>query len=85
MINYQINVTGKAEKEYLKLPKKIQERVDRALATLTLNPKIGKTLTGKFNDCFSLRVWPYRVIYAIDLINKVVVILRIAHRKEVYR
>lgn len=85
MSKYQINITQKAEKEFLKLPKKIQARVDKVITSITLNPKSGKILTGKFDDCYSLRVWPYRIIYTIDSVNKVVVILRIAHRKEVYR
>ncbi|MFH1541204.1 MAG: type II toxin-antitoxin system RelE/ParE family toxin [Elusimicrobiota bacterium] len=43
----------------------------------------GKQLTGNFAGLFSLRVGDYRVVY--KPLHNTVLILRITHRKEVYK
>jgi mRNA interferase RelE/StbE len=50
---------------------------------LSKNPDKGKKLKGEFQDMRALRIGDYRVVYI--LIPDGVLILRIAHRKEVYR
>jgi mRNA interferase RelE/StbE len=50
---------------------------------LSKNPEKYPMLKGPFAGLRELRVGDYRVIYA--LINNDVVILRIGHRREVYR
>lgn len=47
------------------------------------NPNEGKQLKGTYNELYSLRVGDYRVLYTMILDG--VLILKIAHRKEVYR
>ncbi|MDD5687283.1 MAG: type II toxin-antitoxin system RelE/ParE family toxin [Elusimicrobia bacterium] len=60
----------------IKIAKQIEEE-------LTKNPMCGKRLTGDFAGLYSLRIGDYRIIYTLG--QNVVLILRIAHRKEVYR
>jgi mRNA interferase RelE/StbE len=36
-------------------------------------------------DDFRIRVGDYRIVYAIDDKQRVVIVARIAHRREVYR
>jgi mRNA interferase RelE/StbE len=43
----------------------------------------GKALTGEFQGLYRVRVGDYRVIYAVTGTD--VIVLRIAHRREVYR
>ena len=50
---------------------------------LRKNPDKGEPLKGKFKGMFKLKVGDYRVIYA--KIKESVLILRIGHRKHVYR
>ena len=50
---------------------------------LTKNPMCGKRLHGDFTGLYSLRIGNYRVIYTLT--QNTVLVLRIAHRKEVYR
>lgn len=59
---------------------KILEEVENCLS---VNPTEGKKLKGKFKELRSLRIGDYRVIYT--MIKEGVLILRIGHRKEVYR
>ena len=50
---------------------------------LIQNPKAGKMLTGEFKGLYRIRIGDYRVIYSI--LESEVLILRIAHRKDVYK
>ena len=45
--------------------KVIIKRVLSALIQLEINPFIGKKLKGEYKNQWSLRVWPYRIIYEI--------------------
>ena len=53
---------------------------------LTENPRrLGKPLVGEFQGLLSARRGNYRVIYTISEDDKMVVIHRIQHRRDVYR
>lgn len=43
------------------------------------------SLHGKHSGLFKLRVGDYRAIYDIDRANKIVVVHKIGHRREVYK
>ena len=64
-----------------------KSEVDRILSeierVLSKNPRVGKPLTGKFKGLYRYRIGDYRVIYAVE--GKSVWILKIGHRKKVYR
>ena len=64
--------------------KKLEKRILGAKSKLETNPTIGKKLTGKFEGQYSLRIWPYRIVYFINL-KKDVIITDIGHRKDIYR
>lgn len=84
-MRYQIRLEPKAEKELLKINSKDQIRIIDALENLKENPHAGKKLKGNFQGAFCLRVWPYRIIYEIFKQELIIVIIRIGHRKDVYR
>jgi mRNA interferase RelE/StbE len=67
-----------------KIPLSWRRRIVRAIDGLKENPYSGKKLQGKLSGAFSLRVWPYRIIYCIDKIKITIIILEIGHRQEVY-
>lgn len=64
--------------------KKLEKRILGAKSKLETNPLIGKKLTGKLDGQYSLRIWPYRIVYFIDQ-QKDVIITDISHRKDIYR
>lgn len=72
-----------AEKEFSKLSKKDQKKIYKKLVFLKSDPKSGKKLVGKLKGFYSLRVWPYRIIYMIK--SKKVLVFHIAHRQGVYK
>jgi len=59
---------------------RIMDKLEKDLAR---NPNKGEPLKGKFKGMFKLKVGDYRVIYT-KAINSIL-ILRIGHRKHVYR
>ena len=85
MKKYTVLILKKAERERCTLPPKDQQRVLRAIASLQTDPFRGKQLQGSFAGAFAIRVWPYRIIYTIEKEIVIVTVLRIGHRKEVYR
>ena len=52
---------------------------------LSGNPYYGKPLKGNKKGCYSLRVGEYRIIYEVYPSKKIVYIIRIGHRKDIYR
>ncbi|MEK7563278.1 MAG: type II toxin-antitoxin system RelE/ParE family toxin [Patescibacteria group bacterium] len=82
---YSIITTKKAHKELLQLPKRDRHRIERAIDHLKEEPYAGKHMHGNRKGMFSLRVWPYRVIYTIRHEIITVTIISIGHRKDIYK
>ncbi len=73
-----------AQKQYNRLPKAAQIKIYKKLDVLSKNSYSGKKLTGELSDFWSLRVWPYRIIYEINKKARRIEIHKIAHRQSVY-
>jgi mRNA interferase RelE/StbE len=68
------------------LSKQIKERIIGALDRLAENPRHhGVTKLEAEADLYRVRVGNYRVIYSIEDQQLVVLVLKIGHRREVYR
>ncbi|MGH3685924.1 MAG: type II toxin-antitoxin system RelE family toxin [Pseudonocardiaceae bacterium] len=53
---------------------------------LAVAPKrVGKPLVGEFKDLWSAHREQYRVVYESDDLRHVLLIHRVAHRRDVYR
>lgn len=67
------------------LPKKVREMIRKAIETrLANNPTHGKPLQYSLSGFRSLRVSTYRIIYKIEADDKIIRIVAIDHRKDVY-
>lgn len=84
-MKYRVRLKPKAEKELNNLPRRDYYRIIAALVSLAGDPFIGKKLEGRYKDYYSLRVWPYRIIYQIYKKELLVFVIRIGHRQEVYK
>lgn len=82
---YIVEVNKKAKKEIERLPTKDRQRVLKALQVLRENPFAGKKLEGEYEGAWTLRVWPYRILYVIYRERVTVVVFRVGHRQGVYR
>jgi len=82
---YSLRIKQSAFKELRRLDKKERVRIIAAIDQLAKNPHIGKLLKGEFSGLRRIRSGNYRVIYEINEGEVLVLVLRIAHRKEIYR
>lgn len=83
---YTVWLLSAAEREWRKLPHEIQPRVNRALLALEDTPRPhGVTKLSGSSDRWRIRVGDYRIIYRIDDAAREITVLRIAHRRHVYR
>jgi mRNA interferase RelE/StbE len=82
---YWVALKSSAEKELLGLPDIVLTRIFTKIESLASNPRPtgSKKLRGG-KDLWRIRVGDSRAIYAIDDETKVVQVMRIAHRREVY-
>lgn len=83
---YEVVFDARAGKELTKLDKPVARRVHSAVMTLAERPRPDgcRQLSG-YPGLWRIRVGDHRVVYSIDDGRLVVVALRVAHRREVYR
>ncbi|OHB97782.1 MAG: hypothetical protein A2W74_09230 [Planctomycetes bacterium RIFCSPLOWO2_12_38_17] len=85
MDKYSIEIVTKAEKEFLKLPETAKNRVREKILLLENNPRPFGSKKLRETEYYRIRIGDFRVIYSIHDNNKIVKILSVAHRKDVYR
>ena len=83
-MTYEIIFSDKAFKQLKKLEKKIQVRIIATLERIRIRPEsyISK-LVG--DQGFKLRVGDYRVIIDIDKGKLIILVIKIGHRKKIYK
>lgn len=81
---FEIFYSDQALKNLKKLEKKWQQKIMKAIEGLKKDPFRGKKLQGELIGLFSLRVWPYRIIYVVKKQEVMIIILDIGHRQGVY-
>jgi len=88
-MRYQILIMKRAKRQLEKLPIGIQERIAEGIGRLGNNPDDSsldvKSLTNDREARFRLRVGNYRVKYNRDDEIRIVEVVRVGHRKEIYR
>ena len=85
MSRYTIIIAPRAKKEIDRLHPNIKERIGNALLLLSEDPFMGKALKADLEGFYSYRVGDYRIIYDIVRRSLIVQILKVMHRREVYR
>ena len=86
MAKYRVTIKRSAVKEIEAIPqKKERQRIIRRIGQLADNPRPpgSKKLSG--HDRYRIRQGVYRIVYAVDDIEIVVVVVKVGHRKDVYR
>jgi mRNA interferase RelE/StbE len=86
MAKYQIEISKTAEKQLKKIDKLHQIRIVDAILQLSINPApFGSKKLAGFDDVFRIRIGNYRVIYSLEGKKLLIIVLKIGHRKDVYR
>lgn len=83
---YRVELAPRATRELRRLDHIIRERVLRALIGLEVDPRPQgvKKLVGA-ESTWRLRIGDYRIVYEIRDRELLVMVVRVAHRREVYR
>ena len=83
---YSIGFRRSAEKELGNLDGRIRARILRTITTLGNDPRPPgvKALVGEAG-LWRIRVGDYRVVYEINDTELIVLVVRVAHRSDVYR
>lgn len=86
MARYEIEITRTAEIQLRRLERPDQERVVRAILMLAGEPypRGSRKLSG-YEDVYRIRVGHFRVIYSVSGRTLIIIILKIGHRKDIYR
>ena len=86
MASSRIELSATAEKQIRKLPRDHQIRVLQAIRPLAAAPyPPGSRKVRGYDDVFRIRVGTYRVLYRVQARRLVIIILKIGHRREIYR
>jgi len=81
---YNILYKKSVSKDLRKIDKRERAQIFKKLQeVLSKNPKRGKKLKGRFRELYSYRIGDYRVVYTF--VPQGVLVLRVSHRKEIYR
>ena len=85
--SYDGQLASAAHRQLRRLPPKVAVAVvEFVTVVLPGNPlRLSKPLTGEFAELRSARRGDYRVLIQVDEAARTVLVLRIAHRAEVYR
>ena len=87
MSHYHILITPKAQKELKKIDRSQLQRLDAAILKLELTPfppGVKRIIADDVAD-YRIRIGDYRILYDVDVNNKTIIILRVGHRKDIYR
>jgi len=85
-MTYKLEILPSVKRVLSVLPKKIQKQIDKVILSLSENPRPQgvKRLQGK-TDYYRIRSGDYRIIYQIKDDVLTVLIIKIGHRRDIYR
>jgi mRNA interferase RelE/StbE len=84
-VTYSLRIKKSAAKALAKIAKNDRLRLIEAIDRLRKEPGAGGVLKGEFAGLRRLRVASYRIIYEVIDDQLVVLVIRVGHRRKVYR
>ena len=84
-MNYSLKIKASARKSLLKADKQNRIRLIEAIDNLLIQPYKGTQLKGDLTGLRRIRIGQYRIIYEIQKDELIILVVRIGHRKEIYR
>jgi mRNA interferase RelE/StbE len=82
---YSVRIKRSAEKEMDSLPASVFNRIAEAIRALASDPRPHGSRKLRGLEQYGLRVGAYRILYTVDDTNRIVEIIAVGHRKDVYR
>ena len=84
-MSFSIRIKESAAKELQRVARPDRDRIVAAIDRLAETPHLGAALKGDLRGLRRLRVGDYRVVYEIRDEELVVLVVRVAHRRDAYR
>lgn len=86
MAKFRILIKPSAAKEIEKISRKTdRRRIVERIEALAIDPRPPGPQKLSGNDRYRLRQGPYRIIYAIEDEELVIYVVKIGHRRDIYR
>jgi mRNA interferase RelE/StbE len=82
---YAVELLPSAAKALSRLDRSVQFRIARRIDRLANDPRPGAFKLSGNHDVWRVRMGDYRILYRIEDDRLVVLVIRIGHRREVYR
>jgi mRNA interferase RelE/StbE len=83
---YEVRLLVTARRQLLRVPAPIRSRVGNAIRGLAADPRPpGCKKLAHSNDYYRIRVGDYRVLYEVRDRDVLVFVIKIGHRRDVYR
>lgn len=82
---HEIRLHPEAARAFRRLQAPLRGRIEAAIDSLSAEPRPRGAVKLAGRDDFRIRVGEYRIVYAVDDAEQLVLVARIAHRREVYR
>ena len=86
MASYNVELTRTAEKQLRRIAKRDRNRMVEAIRGLADRPRPqgARKLQG-YDDVYRIRVGRYRVVYEVFDDRVIVIVLKVGHRKDIYK
>ena len=84
-MSYSVRIKRSAAKELAEVPNPARTRIVHAIDSLSESPLAGRPLKGGMRGLRRLRVEDYRIVYELLDDELIVLVVRVAHRAQVYR
>ncbi len=82
---YTVRLKPRAERDFDRLPIHVGQRIWRRLLGLEDEPRPPGVTKLEGSEAYRIRIRDYRVVYLINDPGRIVEVVRVAHRREVYR
>lgn len=84
-MSYEVNFHQGALREFDKLSKTDQKRIGKAVDGLAEEPRPQGVLKLADTDAYRIRIGTYRVVYAVRDEQLVILIVKVGHRRDIYK
>jgi mRNA interferase RelE/StbE len=87
-VPYRLEFSAKAARQFKALPPQIQAFLTPRLDALLVNPHqpaVTKLSEKEFESLYRLRAGDYRIFFEIQEAGQVILVVKVGHRREVYR
>jgi mRNA interferase RelE/StbE len=85
MAKYEISVKKSAVKELEGIPKKELQKIIKKIRSLSSDPRPQSSQKLSHREQYRIRQGDYRIIYSVQDDDLTVHIIKVGHRKEIYR